>query len=201
MGLLYETLIQMVEAGPLQQPASSATPTADEVSAAQQRFLKAEQAMKTASPQQKTAASEEYRSAWFDYDGKRKAAEAADAANAEKQAVPLVKELVKTPAPPNQPLVTPDQIKALQTALIQKGQKLPPSKLAPDGVDGVLGKNTYNAIMTVLGVPAVPIVNAVPPKKLPGDVPTQNNVNTGAQSESIGFTQDPTLARIIHLAR
>ena len=95
MGLLYETLIQMVEAGPLKQPATSATPTADEVSAAQQRFLKAEQAMKTATPQQKIAASEEYRSAWFDYDSKRKAAEAADIANTEKQVVPPVKELVK----------------------------------------------------------------------------------------------------------
>jgi hypothetical protein len=96
---------------------------------------------------------------------------------------------------PQQSALPPDQVKILQKALIAKGQILPPSKLAKDGVDGILGKNTFNAIMAlIVGKQSTPTQQA-------GDVATQNNTNSQTQAESIGYSQDPTLARIIQLTR
>jgi hypothetical protein len=96
---------------------------------------------------------------------------------------------------PQQSALPPDQVKILQKALIAKGQILPPSKLAKDGVDGILGKNTFNAIMAlIVGKQSTPTQQA-------GDVATQNNTNSQTQAESIGYSQDPTLARIVQLTR
>jgi len=198
MGILYESLVKMDEVGPAAKPQTpTPTPTVDQVSDAQKRFVQAELALKNASPRDKAKAAEEYRAAWWDYSEKRKAAEAADVppAGTDNKAPEAP---VPAPAPATaQPLVTADQIKALQRALIAKGQTLPPSKLAKDGVDGSFGPGTLKAVMAVLGTPAAKAPAAqAPAAQAPAPISTES-----VDTELPMLTTEPSLARIIQLAR